>query len=69
MSKIKCGCCGREVADTAYTCPYCGYDVREIKARGNGCGNCTNYAYCSEYGWHGPSGYPCLEWDEDGYVD
>ncbi len=65
MSKIRCASCGREVLGTSFSCPYCGFDVRAIKAHGNGCWNCRNHSYCSDYNaWNGPDGYPCLEWDE-----
>lgn len=66
-NSIKCGSCGRRVAETAYTCPGCGHDVRALKSRGNGCWNCEATHYCDKE--YGPAGYPCLAWEENATGD
>lgn len=64
-STIKCSCCGRRVASTAYVCPDCGRDVRALKNSGCSCGNCIVGSQCDK-GYGPEDGYPCLAWEEEG---
>ena len=61
-NSIICGCCGRRVAESAWTCPSCGHDVRSLNSNGCSCGNCDGYLTCDKE--YGPAGYPCLAWEE-----
>ncbi len=56
---IECGECGAKVADMTYVCPRCGLDVRAMKSRGCGCGNCWGTA-CGDDKDLGPADHPCL---------
>ena len=60
---IKCGRCGTWVDNAAYTCHYCGRDVRVMRDNDCHCYNCGIEWNCDKDA--GPSGYPCLAWEDD----
>ncbi|MBE6976404.1 MAG: hypothetical protein E7439_04320 [Ruminococcaceae bacterium] len=70
---IRCGECGRQVSDTAFTCPGCGRDVRYF---GGSCSDCKyRYGRSGYPGYEdsdcylGPKGYPCLGFEYDEYAE
>lgn len=70
MAIIKCGECGGSVSDMAFSCPHCGLDVRSLKASGRTCSICRHKLYGEgESCTYGPSGYPCLMWEEEPFYD